>query len=156
MLFFHRCTSASKGGDAASAHRAYRKRRARYNLKWEAARPVQYAAPVPQRDDARSVSCHPATSAFERTSKRRRGYPSEQRVKKGDRVVHGDKDLIRETRAQRSVPVRLREVVSRTAACAAAGPTDRIAGTMFADTAERLMRSVFRSAMPFEPAVIKP
>jgi hypothetical protein len=34
MLFFHRCTSASKGGDAASAHGAYRKRRAGYNLNW--------------------------------------------------------------------------------------------------------------------------
>lgn len=29
-------------------------------------------------------------------SKRRRGYPSETRVKRGDRVVHGDKELIRE------------------------------------------------------------
>ena len=32
--------------------------------------------------------------AFEVTSKRRKGYPSESQVKKGDRVVHGDKDLI--------------------------------------------------------------
>lgn len=31
---------------------------------------------------------------FERTSKRRRGYPSEQQVKTGDRVVHGDEDLL--------------------------------------------------------------
>jgi hypothetical protein len=30
---------------------------------------------------------------FERTSKRRRGFPSETRVKRGDRVVHGDKEL---------------------------------------------------------------
>jgi len=27
-------------------------------------------------------------------SKRRRGFPSETRVKRGDRVVHGDKELI--------------------------------------------------------------
>jgi hypothetical protein len=32
-------------------------------------------------------------------SKRRRGYPSESRVKGGDRVVHGDKEFIREARA---------------------------------------------------------
>ncbi len=33
-------------------------------------------------------------SAFnERTSKRRKGYPSETRVKRGRRVVHGDKEL---------------------------------------------------------------
>jgi uncharacterized protein YecA (UPF0149 family) len=31
---------------------------------------------------------------FERTSKRRKGFPSETRVKKGERVVHGDKELV--------------------------------------------------------------
>lgn len=31
--------------------------------------------------------------AFERTSKRRKGFPSETRVKRGVRVVHGDKEL---------------------------------------------------------------
>ncbi|HET6343836.1 MAG TPA: SEC-C metal-binding domain-containing protein [Myxococcota bacterium] len=38
----------------------------------------------------------PATriSAFERTSKRRHGYPSETHVKRGDRTVHGDKELV--------------------------------------------------------------
>jgi uncharacterized protein YecA (UPF0149 family) len=30
---------------------------------------------------------------FERTSKRRKGYPSETRVKRGIRIVHGDKLL---------------------------------------------------------------
>jgi hypothetical protein len=33
-------------------------------------------------------------SAFERTSKRRRGFPSETHVKRGERVVHGDKELL--------------------------------------------------------------
>jgi hypothetical protein len=33
------------------------------------------------------------STAFERTSKRRRGYPSETAVKSGMRIVHGDKDL---------------------------------------------------------------
>ena len=32
-------------------------------------------------------------STFEITSKRRKGFPSETRVKKGIRVVHGDKGL---------------------------------------------------------------
>ncbi|MBK9772387.1 MAG: SEC-C domain-containing protein [Candidatus Obscuribacter sp.] len=34
------------------------------------------------------------STAFEPTSKRKRGYPSETRVKRGDRVVHGGKELI--------------------------------------------------------------
>ena len=33
-------------------------------------------------------------AAFERTSKRRRGFPSETHVKRGLRVVHGDKELV--------------------------------------------------------------
>jgi hypothetical protein len=42
-----------------------------------------------------SAAKNPTTStAFERTSKRRKGYPSETRVKRGIRVVHGDKELI--------------------------------------------------------------
>jgi hypothetical protein len=61
------------------------------------------------------------TSAFERTSKRRKGYPSEQQVKKGVRIVHGNKELFREAGTQRSMPLRLSEVVSRTAACAVGG-----------------------------------
>lgn len=31
---------------------------------------------------------------FEITSKRRKGYPSETRVKRGRRIVHSDKELI--------------------------------------------------------------
>lgn len=46
-------------------------------------------------------------------SKRRRGFPSETRVKRGYRVVGGSKELIRETWSERPVPVRIREVVSR-------------------------------------------
>jgi hypothetical protein len=34
-----------------------------------------------------------SSSAFEPTSKRRRGYPSETRVKRGKRIVHYDKEL---------------------------------------------------------------
>ena len=34
------------------------------------------------------------STAFERTSKRRQGYPSETHVKRGIRVVHGDKELL--------------------------------------------------------------
>ncbi|MFL9454102.1 MULTISPECIES: YecA/YgfB family protein [Nostocales] len=32
-------------------------------------------------------------SAFEPSSKRRRGYPSEKAVKRGARLIHGDKEL---------------------------------------------------------------
>src|SRR3954467_15360587 len=44
------------------------------------------------------VPCGPASSprsptAFEPMRKRRRGFPSESRVRRGDRVVHGDKEL---------------------------------------------------------------
>lgn len=34
-----------------------------------------------------------ARSAFEVTSKRRKGFPSETSVKRGRRIVHGDKEL---------------------------------------------------------------
>jgi hypothetical protein len=67
------------------------------------------------------VPCQPTISAFERTSKRRKGYPSEAQVKKGTRIVHGNKELFREAGTQRSMPLRLREVVSRTVACAVEG-----------------------------------
>jgi hypothetical protein len=43
-------------------------------------------------------SCETNTSAkstaFERSSKRRKGYPSETKVKRGTRVVHGEKELV--------------------------------------------------------------
>src|SRR6478609_932338 len=34
------------------------------------------------------------TTFFERTSKRRKGFPSETRVKRGVQIVHGNKELI--------------------------------------------------------------
>ena len=42
----------------------------------------------------RSGRITPTSRPFERTSKRRKGYPSETRVKRGTRMVHGDKELI--------------------------------------------------------------
>jgi hypothetical protein len=33
-------------------------------------------------------------SPFKRSSKRRKGFPSESQVKRGFRVVHGDKELV--------------------------------------------------------------
>lgn len=36
----------------------------------------------------------PISPAFQRTSKRRRGFPSETHVKRGTRIVHGDKELL--------------------------------------------------------------
>jgi DNA-binding protein HU-beta len=40
------------------------------------------------------ITAHTKTApVFERTSKRRKGFPSETQVKKGLRIVHGDKEL---------------------------------------------------------------
>ncbi|MEH2087037.1 hypothetical protein [Nostoc sp.] len=39
------------------------------------------------------ISTNLTISAFEPSSKRRRGYPSEKAVKRGNRLVHGDKEL---------------------------------------------------------------
>jgi hypothetical protein len=55
-------------------------------------------------------------SAFSSMSKRRHGYPSETRVKRGDRVVHGDKEFIRETWAAGSLSMWFWTPLSRTAA----------------------------------------
>jgi hypothetical protein len=49
-------------------------------------------------------------------SKRRRGYPSETRVKRGDRVVHGDKEFIREAWAAGPLSMRIRTPLSRNVA----------------------------------------
>jgi uncharacterized protein YecA (UPF0149 family) len=45
------------------------------------------------------VSCNAKTKpknprAFKTMSKRRNGYPSETQVKRGNRIVHGDKELL--------------------------------------------------------------
>ena len=40
-----------------------------------------------------TTAATPITPAFEVMSKRRRGFPSEARVKRGRRVVHGYKEL---------------------------------------------------------------
>lgn len=55
-------------------------------------------------------------SPFEPTSKRRNGYPSETRVKRGVRVVHGEKELVEKLGRNDLLSVRLRSAVSRTAA----------------------------------------
>jgi hypothetical protein len=36
----------------------------------------------------------PTNPPFERSSKRRKGFPSETRVKRGLQIVHGDKELV--------------------------------------------------------------
>ncbi len=56
---------------------------------------------------------------FERLSKRRRGYPSESKVKRGRRVVHGDKEL-REKLGRRDLCPCGSGQFSNNAACAAA------------------------------------
>jgi len=46
----------------------------------------------------RRMSCETNTwtnnNAFERSSKRRKGYPSETKVKRGRQVVHGEKEFV--------------------------------------------------------------
>ena len=42
-------------------------------------------------------------AAFEATSKRRKGFPSETRVKRGDRVVRGNKELLEKSFATASL-----------------------------------------------------
>jgi hypothetical protein len=44
------------------------------------------------------------TLPFERTSKSRKGYPSETQVKRGSRVVHGDKHLVEKLGRQDPCP----------------------------------------------------
>ncbi|HEV2644535.1 MAG TPA: hypothetical protein VGT98_17615, partial [Candidatus Elarobacter sp.] len=49
------------------------------------------------REEEPSCDTTPTTTtspAFTHSSKRRKGYPSETNVKRGDRIVHGDKELI--------------------------------------------------------------
>ena len=43
---------------------------------------------------SRSRKLRPTSSAFEPMSKRRRSFPSETRVKRGVRIVGGDKELV--------------------------------------------------------------
>jgi len=52
----------------------------------------QPVRPLPENQGAflGEISC----VIFEITSKRRKGFPSETHVKRGQRVVHGDKELL--------------------------------------------------------------
>jgi uncharacterized protein YecA (UPF0149 family) len=65
---------------------------------WECAR-HERTARDPARFNDRRLSWHikttsPTCPAFEVTSKRRKGYPSETHVKRGLRFVHGDVELV--------------------------------------------------------------
>lgn len=59
--------------------------------------PIQVLS-APSRTDRRlswrTIAILSTSLAFERSSKRRRGYPSETNVKRGLRFVHGNKELI--------------------------------------------------------------
>jgi hypothetical protein len=75
---------------------AYRLRRIRRRGGVVCSRRGRLAAAADLKD---GVPCHTRSSlkkwkAFDVTSKRRKGYPSETRVKRGQRVVHGDKELV--------------------------------------------------------------
>ena len=72
-----------------------------------------------------STNTTKTTCPFSSMSKRRRGYPSESRVKRGDRVVHGNKELIREAWTQRSMSMRFRSAFQD--CCLASGSARRFA-----------------------------
>jgi hypothetical protein len=57
---------------------------------------LQVAALIPVGKEALSCEKRSITSstAFELTSKRRKGFPSETQVKRGERLVRGSKELI--------------------------------------------------------------
>ena len=63
------------------------------------AHPAHQPAVALRRHSDRRPSCHASTNlptcpAFEVSSKRRKGYPSETNVKRGFRFVHGDIELL--------------------------------------------------------------
>jgi hypothetical protein len=55
---------------------------------------VQPAGSLDQEPVWQNPTHTPTSPFFERTSKRRKGFPSETQVKKGLRIVHGDKELL--------------------------------------------------------------
>ena len=57
-------------------------------------RRVQSAGSLDQEAVWQNPTHTPTSPFFERTSKRRKGFPSETQVKKGLRIVHGDKELL--------------------------------------------------------------
>jgi hypothetical protein len=69
--------------------------------------------------------------AFEVSSKRRKGYPSETRVKRGLRIVHGDKELLEKLSRNDPCPLRFREAFSRSAVCTPASTTAHPETTTF-------------------------
>jgi len=50
--------------------------------------------PIKRRRQWQIIVIRSTSPAFEQTSKRRKGYPSETNVKRGLRFVHGDKELV--------------------------------------------------------------
>ena len=65
---------------------------------------------IKRRQPWHTIAICSTSLAFERTSKRRKGYPSETNVKRGLRFVHGDKELIE--RLGRNDPCPCRSGVS--------------------------------------------
>jgi hypothetical protein len=71
---------------------------------------------------------------FEQSSKRRKGYPSEARVKRGRQVVGGCKELRRKIGPKRFVSLRFRTQVSSVAACTADALTAATETTFFRES----------------------
>jgi len=66
---------------------------------------------------------HDVGASFEPTSKRRRGFPSESRVKRGDRIVGSGTELIEKLGRDDPCPCRLGPPLSAVAAAARAAST---------------------------------
>jgi hypothetical protein len=62
-------------------------------------------------------------SNFEITSKRRKGFPSETQVKRGVRIVHGNKQLFEKLGRNDLCPLRFRTQLLRSAASAPGATT---------------------------------
>ena len=72
-----------------------------------------------------------STTPFERSSKRRKGFPSETHVKGGLRFVRGDKDLYEKLGRNDLLSLRFRQEISNAAAFRPADSMERNATTFF-------------------------
>ena len=77
-----------------------------------------YGENTPGAEEVRHGTHEPRTIRrtalfFEPMSKRRRGYPSETQVKRGVRIVHGDKLLEEKLGTKRPLPVRFRQALQK-------------------------------------------
>jgi hypothetical protein len=98
---------------------------------------VQPAGSLDQEAVWQNPTHTPTSPFFERNSKRRKGFPSETQVKKGLRIVHGDKELLEKLGRNDPCPCGS---LRNTAACAPAAFDGSDRHYFFPRIAARLMR----------------